>query len=668
MIKVSDLYAPPGVAPEGSQVIAPASMFTADHGFKPPVGDSEDLRRVLALPRRPPIEVGSDRAEALIQMMTARYRRERDTTCRCALPRNQGGFERECILSLNLPQSWALYEMGIVQGLLGPISPGFGKTILDILAPFALMPPNEPDPRLFSVVLLVPPGLVSQLIDEYHLLSQHFRVPSLSVVGRDFALDAGRDVPVLHVLAYSKLQRPEATSILKTIRPRAIISDEAHSLRNADAVRTNRVMRYFQEFPETRFACWTGSITDSSICDYGHLAMTALRKHSPLPLNPEVTKEWATALDPKSDFPADPGKLLEGLIAGGFQPAGEHVHAGFNRRLIETEGVVTTRGAVIESEIVITKRIPPTMPDELAEMLKNVREAMQRPDGEELLTPLDVARCARELACGFYYKWIYPRAADADLEEGGLIDQWFVARRAWRCELRERLKYRTEHLDSPYLCQLAAMRYHGDIAKGTLVEILDEDTGEMRQVDTSHLPTWNALNWCRWRDIKDLVQPETEAVRVDDYLARDAAEWGLENRGIIWYDKTAFGAWVAELSGLPRYGGGPEAAERMIGSPRFRGEDGSRSIIASIKSHGTGRDGLQRIFKTQLVANPMSSATGWHQLLSRLHRLGQKAPVVYAEFYAHTPELEASYQQACARALYVERTVGDPQKLRGFRK
>lgn len=667
MIRVEDLYAPPGHAPRGSQVVTPKTMFDAVGGFKPPIGDSPDLQRVLALPRRLPVEVDSDRAEALIQMMTARYAKARTTPCRCGLPRSKGGFDRECITTLNLPQSWALYEIGIVQGLLGPISPGFGKTILDILAPFALMPPHEPDPRKFQVVLLVPPGLVAQLMDEYDLLSQHFRVPSLVVHGKNHATYAGDDAPVLHVLAYSRLQRPEATALLKQIKPRAIIADEAHMLRNADAVRTNRVMRYFQEFPGTRFACWTGSITDSSICDYGHLAFASLRERSPLPLDAEVTKEWASALDPKSEWPADPGALLDGLIAHGFQPEGEHVHFGFNRRLIETEGVVTTRGAVIESEIEITKRIPPAIPDELEEMLTNVREAMQRPDGEELLTPLDVARCARELACGFYYKWIYPKAAESDLEEGGLIDQWFAARKSWRCELRERLKFRTEHLDSPYLCQLAAMRYHGDIAKGTMAEILDEETGQMIQVDVGRLPTWNAVHWTKWRDIKDKVQPETEAVRVDDYLAQDAADWALENKGIVWYDKSAFGAWVAELSGLPRYGGGPEAAERMIGSLRYKGEDGSRSIIASIKSHGTGRDGLQRIFHNQLVANPMSSATGWHQLLSRLHRIGQKQPVVYAEFYAHTEELQASYAQACARAQYVQRTIGDPQKLTGTR-
>lgn len=662
MIKLTDLYAQPGYAPTQFQVVAP-QMFNAfsQSAAKPPVRPSEDLTRVLALPRRPVVEIGSPRAHALVRMMTARFARPRTDACRCGKPREHGGFERECITTLNLTQAWALYELGCVQGLLGPIGVGHGKTILDILSVLAMMPPDEPDPRRYEAVLLVPPTLVEQLITEYLLLAEHFRVPSLAVHGRDEAYEA-EGAPVLHVLPYSRLQRPESTVLLKRIRPRAIIADEVHCLRNRDAVRTHRVISYFNEFPDTRFAGWTGSITDSSIADYAHLSRLALRYQSPLPLNKEVIKEWASALDPKSDWPADPGSLLEGLIATGCQLPGEHVHSGFHRRLVETEGVVTTTTAAISAELIVTERDAPGMPPHLAVMLDVVREEMRRPDGEELLTPLDVARCARELACGFYYRWRYPRGEPEDL-----IEEWFKARKLWRCELRDQLspERRREHMDSPFLCQLAAMRAWGDLPSGVIwADDVDEETGEVtkRQVDTSHLPEWRAMHWPRWRKVKDLVKPETEAVRVDDYLARDAAAWALENRGIVWYEKTEFGRWVSEISGLPRYGGGPSAGGLLDDSGHIR-ERGDRSIILSTKAHGTGRDGLQRLFYTQLVANPPSSATTWEQLLGRLHRIRQQAPRVFAEFYCHTEELQASYHQAKSRALYVQNTIGAAQKL-----
>lgn len=673
MIKLSDIHVPVGVAPlpwqnrmEGTQ-------------YKPPVGKSPDLNRVLALPRRDQIEIDTPTAIAITRMMTERFSRDRKgVPCVCRLPREQGGYGRECITKLNLTQAWALYELGAVGGLLGPIGVGHGKTILDLLAIRAIMPLDTKEPRKYEGVLLVPPGLVSQLIAEYQLVGEHFRMPSLAIQGRTESFDAGDDEPVLHVIPYSRLQRAEATVLLKKIKPRAIIADEAHNLRNLTAVRTDRVVKYMEAFPETRFAAWTGTITDSSIADYAHLIKYALRWASPLPLDNERVKEWASALDPKSEWPADPGELLNGLVRTGCMIPGEHIHRGFHRRLVQTEGVVATKSSAIPAELRVTKREAPEIPntpkaDERApngfwpgvwDAIENVRESKVRPDGEVLLDPLQQARCCRELAAGFFYRWKYPRHEPQDL-----IDAWFLARKAWRIELRDALdpSNRREHMDSPYLLQLAAMRAHGDIPRGGLVEVLDEETGDTHLVDTDHLPMWRALHWPRWRDIKDLVKPESEAIRLDDYLARDAAEWGLQNRGVIWYDKTAFGAWVSELSGLPMHGGGDGAGERLIGGEWrgrvYPGEDGSRSVICSLQSHGTGRDGLQRIFRTQLIANPPSSSVSWEQLLGRLHRIGQLAPVVCAEFYCHTDELASAYYQARARAMYVQQTIGSAQKL-----
>jgi hypothetical protein len=126
----------------------------------------------------------------------------------------------------------------------------------------------------------------------------------------------------------------------------------------------------------------------------------------------------------------------------------------------------------------------------------------------------------------------------------------------------------------------------------------------------------------------------------------------------VWYASSAFGAWVSELSGLPLHGGGVGAGKRIAE------ERGDRSIVASLLSHGTGRDGLQYLFHRQLIAQPPSSSTAWEQLLGRLHRTGQEAPIVYADAYRHTREVEASVDQAMARALYVEQTLGARQKLR----
>ena len=480
-------------------------------------------------------------------------------------------------------------------------------------------------------LLLVPPSLVGQLVTEYELVGQHFKMPSLVVHGRNYShINPG--MPVLHVLPYSRLSRPESTVFLESLQPDTIIADEVHKLRHADTATTSRVLRYFANHPGTRFCGWSGSITDSSLRDYAHLAALALRHGSPLPLDPDVVDDWCRVLDPV-EVPAPAGKLLD-LCA-----PGEHVVEGFHRRLVETPGVVSTTEPAIDAALEIDERVAPPIPEGLRAMMTSVRATWMRPDGDPILDAMALARCLRELACGFYYRWIFPPVNGAPQRRED-IDAWFAARKAWRSELRAKLYQRREHLDSPLLCARAAMRAWGD----------EPYDGE--------LPVWKADHWPLWRDRRNTVVYETEAVRVDDYLVRDAADWAHSNRGVVWYDKKAFGEWVSEVSQLPMHGGGPGAGERIAR------ERGDRSIIASIQSHGTGRDGLQRLFCTQLVANPQSSATAWEQLLGRLHRIGQSARTVRAEFYRHTPEMVALVDQALARALYVQGTLGLQQKIR----
>ena len=82
-----------------------------------------------------------------------------------------------------------------------------------------------------------------------------------------------------------------------------------------------------------------------------------------------------------------------------------------------------------------------------------------------------------------------------------------------------------------------------------------------------------------------------------------------------------------------------------------------------MKAHGTGRDGLQRVFSRQLVVCSPSSGDTWEQLLGRLHRVGQHADEVETWVYRHTPELVEAFEQATEQALYTKATIGTPQKI-----
>lgn len=616
-IDVAQLVAAPGFAPRVWQSRAPAE---ASWGRKPEVEASEDLRRVIALPWRPQVEKGSVEAEAIVTLITSRYSNGRAAGdgCNC-----QAGHERECITTLRLAQAWALYEIGLKDGLLGPIGVGHGKTMLDLLSPLAFS-------ACRTAVLLVPPGLVTQLIADYDLISNHFHMPSIVVHAAKPFANRVPGAPVLHVYPYSRLSNAGATVFLEKLEPDVVIADEVHNLRHADAVRTARVLRFFAGHPDCRFSGWSGSMTDSSVRDYAHISALALRDGSPLPLDREVVEDWARALDPEEN-PAPPGALL------GMCEPGEHVYAGFHRRLVGTLGVVATSEPSVECALEIDERKAPPVPADVASALGDLRADWTRPDGEILVDALSVNRCALELACGLYYRWRFPRK-----ESRRVIEEWFEARKEWKSELRYKLQQRKPHLDSPQLCYNAAGRAwrHPD------------------HPENPELPLWCATTWPRWRAAKDTVKPAPEAVRLDDFLARDAADWALSNRGIVWYMRSAFGAWVAELSGLPMHGGGPNAGALI------KKERGDRSIIASIKSHGTGRDGLQFIFRDQLVANPSSSNSEWEQLLGRTHRAGQRATSVHASFYRHTTEMAKHVNTALRRAYYVGTTMGQDQRIR----
>jgi hypothetical protein len=613
-------------------------------GNKPPVANSHDLQRVLALPRRPPPDA-AQRA-ALVAYVTAKYARP-PGPCRCA------EMGRKCIRELRDVQAWALWEAEQADGLLGQVAVGAGKTLVWLLIAFAIR-------ECRTALLLVPPNLVEQLVFDYQLCGQHFRMPTLVVHAGKNLSHTVPGTPCVHVFPYSRLSLPTSTAFVEQLAPDLIIADECDKLSNYAGAGASRVKRYMEHHPRTRFCGGSGSMTDKSLHDYAHLAAWSFKARSPLPLDLQVLNEWAEAID-AVDWPRDAGALLTGLRTYGLVGVGEDVRAGYRRRLHETPGFVYSAESPVSVPLTITERKAPPIPPVIVEALEQVR-AFERPDGEELISALEVATCARQVACGFFYRWTFPHREPRDL-----IMQWLAARKLWRRELRLRLKDREEHLDSDHLCTQAAIRAWGDAPPDPLARnsagawVFSHETirAAVRIArDDDGLPVWRAAAWPAWRDIADRVNPVTVAVRLDDFLARDAAAWASETPGrIVWYDSAEFGRWVAELSGLPLHGGGPNAGKRILD------ERGGRSIVASLNSHGRGRNGLQFHFAEQLVAEPPSSSKMWEQLVGRVHRPGQEAAEVRTWYYGHTTEVRAAYAQALTRAAYVEATTGAAQKI-----
>lgn len=607
------------VLPEGS-VLASVPRLG-----RPAVGWSRDLERICELPRRQ-LEATKDSAAA--RYWTGRLRKPDAGPCDCA---KRFGF---CISELLNIQGWALDEACEAQGLIAPIGVGHGKTGIDLLLPHVF----EPLPGRDHVValLLIPPNLRAQLSRvDIPQWGEHFQLPNIGG-GRFFT----PRLPVLHVVAYSELSSPKASDLLERIAPDLIIADEAHNLRRRESARTKRFLRYFTAHPETRACFLSGTITSKTIKDYAHLSAIALRESSPVPIHWPTVEEWAGAID-ASDNPAPIGDLAR------LCRVGESARTGYRRRLVETAGVVATEESALGTSLIIAERRPrPDLPPDVRQQLGCVRDLWQRPDGEELTDAMTRAAVARQVACGFFYRWIWPRG-----EPRELILEWLAARKEWHREVREKLKHSREFMDSPMLVTKAAIRWHDGFA-----HVDEQGKRHVYPPHTRHALTWAAEFWPRWRDVREKCEPETEAVWISDYLARDAATWATSNRGIVWYEHDAFGKAVAKLADVPLFGAGPEASAKIIE------ERGSRSIVASIRAHGTGKN-LQQAFASQLVANPPPDGAVWEQLLGRTHRQGQPADEVTAEVYRHVDEMAEALEKARERARYIQETTGSRQKL-----
>jgi hypothetical protein len=643
----ADAIADPLSKPFGWQTQAPDDVF----GRGDPVGESLDLDRILALPRREPLDLTSVTAEAMVELEMQKYAID-NPNCKC----REIDPRKGCIKRLLPAQAWMLREISLNQGLLAHASVGIGKTLINILAALALSDVKR-------VLLLIPSSLVEQLQYDYLLIKEHFRVPALWMHLGDKRPIIDQlpipGVPDVHVLPYSRLSLPSESNFIPELDPDAIIADECDSVRSMSASRGIRLAKWFSggETPEerrrrqsTKFLGWTGSLTDHSICEFNWLSLFALKERSPLPLDPQTVEEWGRCLDATNN-PSPPGELLR------FCNDGEDVRHAFRRRLSETSGFIIANQTRIEVaggqgeevKIEIREKEAPALPPIIEEALKMVRSGV-RPDmliptvrpelegqiygNDELEDALAIARAAQEVSVGVLYFWTYPRG-----EPVPLIKEWLKRKSAYFCAVRDQSQQGVTYLDSAMLCEHAAMRFYEQMPK------------------RPDRPEWECYEWPAWYEIRDQVQPKTESCVLHDFIAQDAIEWAAERPGIIWYTMRALATKMQELSGLPVHDGGPGAEKRL------RAETGKRSIICSIRSNGRGRDGLQLVFDRNAVLNPPASATGWEQLLGRGHRRGQKSGVVSTEIYMHTPELRKAVKQAATRSKYVKDILGADQKL-----
>ena len=603
-----------------------------------------------------------------------------------------------CITELSPAQAWFLREAAQEGGAVGFLGVGTGKSLIFLLAPLLFS-----DARL--AVLLIEPKQRQHYRSQYLRLREHFRVSSISSDAIN-AIVPGT-VPV-HLVSYSILSRTENSDMLDRLKPDILLGDEFHRAAGTSAI-NKRVKRYartcIRERQERisqglpvraralRLLCGSGTLEVESINDTQMICAFALGTTSPLPLDTNEAEAWSNVIDLsyKPDRKSATARALhrhfgKGFVAENapveellFAPPEKDLREGFQKWRSQTPGIITATSSDVNAAHYFSELKSPEMPQVVKEALKNVRVDWKRPDGEELVEIVQKLACAKNVSCGFYPYWAFPKhpcACPSDRTSTRslnwcpncvLIDDWYARRKVFSKAKRSRLQRGEIQLDTEKLCEDAARRAWAlpDIGIEVFCATCSEANKEVHWpcTEPGHLPAWREESWPAWSEIEHKVEYEErvkwlghdslESQNPDThpgyYLARYLADWGRKHKGVIWFQSVPLGRKIAELGELPYFNGGPGGEERL------RAEKGKRSIVCSISAHGQGTDGLQEIFDTQVFAEvPSSNAkkTGLEQVLGRIHRRGQKSPEVQTFVVMPSTEFRDSLRKAIQKAEY----------------
>ena len=513
-------------------------------------------------------------------------------------------------LPLRPLQAAMLCEAADQGGLTASLQCGGGKSWLAPLFATDYVPRGRegkwPQILCDRPVILIPPALRPEVLGVV--------VPRLKRVYRLH--------PNLKVIAYSELQTASGSTLLDRLNPDLLICDEAHSLKRLTSARTKRVKLFIKEHPQCKFIGMSGTITSKSLRDFWHLLMWSHPLNCPLPTQWRELEDWANAVDAEVAERMPPGVLVE-LCEDQETP-----REGLRRRLTDTRGFVATAADSLGVSLVVrARRDLPKPSDKLAKALADARDAWITPDGDELPDGASAARVARELALGFYYRWVWP---------GGVRDQdWLDARTDWARVVRDVVRRGAKGLDTELLVRNACKRC--DLSK------------------TYQGAAASAL--AAWEEQSKKPDPETEPVWIDESVMDWCAQWATTEIGIIWYEFGAV-ADAIERRGVRTFRGGTDEELTALAAGH---EAGEFSIALSRPSHFQGKN-LQA-WASMLLTTVMPNGATIEQTIGRSHRPGQTADEVTVDFLAHHFEAIDAMKAAVDGARYTQETLGNPQKI-----
>jgi hypothetical protein len=583
------------------------------------VGRTPDFKRIAHLPRRTSWPNLAAALTSALALQTAANPMVCPPTCVC---------EGKGYMVLRPRQAWAIAEAFEQQGEIGLLGPGEGKTIVTLLIPVV--------GGYQRPVLFVPASLKKKtLLVDIPQLKKHWRLH-----------------PNLEVCSYEELSREAFADYLTMQRiPDAVLADEGHALKNRGAGRTKRFLRFFQEHPEVPFFIFSGSLVHKSLMDYGHLTLVALKDGAPLPHPFMELKLWADAIDEDvhETFRPKPGALLDFCDAAQVNKQGTTplitVREGYQRRLLETPGVISSPDLSTSVGLIIRERPAPPVPQQVLQAFMGLRSPTAvLPSGDFCATALEQNRRAKELSLGFHYRWLWPNDK-IDVE-------WLEVRRLWKRCVRQ---YTTrKHGGIYYDTEL-------QVANGIRRGLLEDRVYDVRK------DVWVEDVYAKWVKVRDdrkgvwgSPEPPKKTEWISDYMLDEVDRWMKEHTkplpgarghgGIVWVESIGFLEKLRER-GHVCFGAGEN--DIMY-------EKGDRHVVASL-AHCVGKN-LQ-MFSRCWFTTPVTSGKMNEQGLARLHRPGQTADDVIVDVSLLCREAYWSFYRARKDARYIEQTLGQQQRL-----
>ena len=499
------------------------------------------------------------------------------------------------------------------KGLFGPIGVGHGKSLIAWLASVVL--------GNLRAVIMMPPPMVESFKKEIDKFKHYFVMPN----------------PEPEIVPYSILSSASGTDLLTRLQPQVIIADEGHALMHADSARTKRLMRYFEQNPNTIYITLSGTFFAKKPSELAHLVQFSLGDNAFMPVRGRALEIWGNCVDldgrpNDSDWDAfAPLCDAEKINIRPWHGEQRQVLArkAVYSRMRSTPGVVTTIEMSFDAPLHIVKHDQNeiSVPLEVEEALAKVLTEEETPDGEDIIVDdAQKARIQNYLSAGFFYRWAWEKVGGKDAE-------WILARKVWHKALRKELEKRSkEGYDSPLLVSNTLDR-----------QLLVDPT--LAQRKSLHAA------YSEWLKQKHKPVPPTEAVWVSDFFVdwiKSFVSDGVPT--VIWYSSRAMGEALAK-AGFPVYGVGTEV-------PEYHGQ----TVCASIQVHGEGKNGWQPWWRA-LLAEPPINSKKYEQLLGRQHRPGQLHPFVQVHIPTHTNKLRRGLDSAIRGASHTKELSGVDQRL-----